>query len=205
MKRLETLIGLLKSRTVIDIGSDHAYLPKLALANNIVDLAYVCDINVEPLLSGYRTVKQAQLLDKTKFVLTNGLDYQVTNEGVDIVIAGMGGKEIISIIDNLSQPFTQLILQPNNHVISLRQYLQTKNLEISYESVVSERDKDYAYLVITPNPNTYTDKEIYVGRGNDDNIKMMRNKRLLQLQEINKKHPLSEELLVEYQYLSQEE
>lgn len=187
-KRMEVLSRLVETKHVIDIGSDHAYLVLNCFKNNIIDQACVCDINIKPLLSGYHTLHQAGYVKQSQFILADGLQFQITDQPTTIVIAGMGGLEIISILTHLNQPFKRLILQPNNHVIELRQYLKDLNLAIKFEDVIEDKNKLYNYLIVEMGNNDYTNHEVYVGRGQSHLQLCQRTKRYEQLSKNIKQH-----------------
>lgn len=202
-QRLKTLAEFVNSPIVIDVGCDHGQLPGYLLENNKIDLAILVDINLKPLLSGYSHIKHLGHLKKAKFILGDGLNTLITQQQVDIVIAGMGGLEIINIINNLNQPFESLILQPNNHVIELRQALSNLNYAIEYENIIEDKQKTYHYLVVSKHKNDYTLEEIYIGRCDDEKYINHLYTRYTELIKIANTTKLDDKKQQEYNFLKQ--
>ena len=89
------------SGIVCDVGTDHAYLPAYLIENKICDYALASDINDGPLSFAEQTVKKYKFEDRIKLVKSDGLD-KIPSENVsDIIIAGMGGETIVSILENV--------------------------------------------------------------------------------------------------------
>lgn len=163
-KRLLKLANNVKAKRVIDIGSDHAKLPIYLLLENKIDEAIITDININPLIGAINNVKKNGLMQKSKFVLHSGLDFCITDANTDIIIAGMGGIEIVQILKNLKNPYQQLILQANNNIEILRSFLQENNYKITIDEIVKDV-KFYNYIVVNHDGRVYTDDEIILGRG----------------------------------------
>ncbi len=201
-KRLLALEPFINTNTLIDIGCDHGYLAIDVIKQKICDEVILCDINIEPLIAGYNNILKNGYLSQAKFILNDGLNFQITNKKATIVIAGMGGLEIIHIIKNLKQDFQTLILQPNSKIIAVRKFLQSNNLNIVFEDIIEDK-KPYHFLVVNNKANDYEDREIYIGRYNHSQTFINYNKkRLAYLESINNK--LAPELQQELIYLKKE-
>lgn len=200
-KRLDLLTTLVDNNVVCDIGSDHGLLPLNLLNDNKVDKVILCDINISPLLAGYQTIKENGYLKKATFILGDGLNLKLSDKKIDIVIAGMGAMEIISILENLKQPYHNLILQPNNNVIKLRRYLVENNYKVTIDDVIKD-NKYYNYLVVNENGSIYTDKEIYLGRGKSQDFFDYKQERINHLEKIKSNYPLSGDNKEEYELLT---
>lgn len=200
-KRIELLTTLVTSTTVADIGSDHGLLPLRLLENKQVDKVILCDINLHPLLAGYQTIKSNGYLAKATFILGDGLNMELSPKPIDIVIAGMGGMEIISILKSLKQPYNNLILQPNNNVIRLRKYLVDSKLPVTVDDIVVD-GKYYNYLVVNKQGKIYNDQEIYLGRGESKEASDYLVNRYHHLQQLSTNHPLSGDNKIEYDLLT---
>ena len=100
---------------VVDVGTDHAYLPVWLVKREICREATGVDINEKPLQKARRTVEKYRVEDRVHLVLSDGLKGVAPDGFDDIVIAGMGGESIADIIENaewLKNPQKRLILQP---------------------------------------------------------------------------------------------
>ena len=70
-----------------------------------------------------------------------------------VVIAGMGGQEIIRILDwdmGKSKSFKKLIFQPRNNSGKLRFYLENRGFDIKEELIVPEKEKFSEILSAVP-------------------------------------------------------
>lgn len=131
-----------------DIGTDHAYLPIYLAQNGKISRAVASDIRKGPLARAERNIRAAGLSDKIETVLTDGLSGLERYPITDIVIAGMGGLMIASILDAADFIRTaklRLILQPMQHIPELRRYLSAGWL-VEKEAITEESGKLYQIL-----------------------------------------------------------
>lgn len=148
--RLQKLADLVPSEAVLaDVGTDHGYLPVWLLQQGRIARAIASDINKKPLEHARQTASEFGYSDQIEFRLCAGLDSYVPGEADTIVIAGMGGETIASILE--AAPWTkengiQLLLQPMTKTEYLRAWLSGKGYAFTYECLVS--DKDYLYPVL---------------------------------------------------------
>lgn len=137
---------------VADIGTDHAYLPIFLLLNGIVTDAVAADINKGPLDRARINAERYSLSDRITFCLSDGLkDIPLIEKKVtDIVICGMGGELIASIIEAsgfVKDPSVRLILQPMSHVDKLRSFLSKSGFKIVDGGMAKAQGKIYQCLV----------------------------------------------------------
>ena len=84
--------------TLIDVGTDHAYLPlHLLLAGQVVPPVWATDVNAGPLDRARRSAAACGAADKLIFALTDGLKGLDPACAETVVIAGMGGENIADI------------------------------------------------------------------------------------------------------------
>ena len=125
-----------------DIGTDHAYIPiKLTQDNKIVK-AIACDIKEGPLSIAKKNVDKYGFSDIIELRLGAGLEPLSKNEVESVVIAGMGGENIASILE--AAPWTAdgkhtLLLSPHTKAEELRNYLMEHGYEICREALVYDR------------------------------------------------------------------
>ena len=150
-KRLETIANMVQNgRGLIDVGTDHGYLPVWLAQRGYTGVLYASDINSSPLASARKTAREAALAeDRIEFLLCDGLD-SCPPERIDtIVIAGMGGDLICRILDRaewvLDGAYT-LILQPMTKAEVLRYWLVNNGFCLAEEKLV--RDGTILYQVI---------------------------------------------------------
>ena len=168
--RLKKIAGLLpnKAKTLVDIGTDHAYLPVYCLLNGICENAIAMDVNEGPLKRAEENTKKYNLEDKISLRLSDGIQKLKKGEADVIVIAGMGGLLIQKILEegkDILTLGTKLILQPMIAQEELREYLFSNGYAIENEYVVSEGSKFYNIFCATFGKETkYCYDDIIVGR-----------------------------------------
>ncbi|MBQ2676822.1 MAG: SAM-dependent methyltransferase [Peptococcaceae bacterium] len=138
-----------RGSVVADIGTDHGYLTAYLIQSGIISKALACDINKGPLDSAQKTMYHYNCADKVTLRLSDGLEHVQPNECDDIVIAGMGGELIVSIIDKapwLKDSHYRLILQPMSKPEILRRYLLINGFDILDESPAFAAGRYYSVI-----------------------------------------------------------
>lgn len=172
-KRLLCVSQLLRDGSFIaDVGTDHAYLPIHMIACRSSSAAVATDINRGPTERAKENVARFGMSEKIDVLLTDGL-HGVELYNIDsVVIAGMGGDSIVSILDEA--PFVRdrrlrLVLQPMTRSDVLRRYLTENFYEITDEKNVRDGGKIYEVLAAEYRGNgyfipKYSEAELIVGR-----------------------------------------
>ena len=89
--RLDFLVSLVPScGTLCDVGTDHAYLPVMAISQGRVKKAIAGDIGEGPCEAAWKTVHSHHLEDVISVRLGSGLTVTRPGEANTVVIAGMG-------------------------------------------------------------------------------------------------------------------
>ena len=136
------------SSFVADIGSDHAYLPIYLCTLGKIRGALASDINEGPVARANINIATYHLNKKISTLRTDGLLGVEAYHPNDIVICGMGGELIASILDAAKwtkDKNIRLILQPMTHADKLRAFLWDNGFEIMGEKIVKE-DKLYQII-----------------------------------------------------------
>lgn len=134
---------------VADIGTDHAYVPVYLILNGMAKSAIAMDINNGPLMRADENIKRFSLTDSIKTRLSDGLKELENNEADTVIIAGMGGVLINSIIDNDKERLTSVkryILQPMTAIEETRKYLEQNGFRIVNEKLAKEDNKIYTVI-----------------------------------------------------------
>ena len=152
-KRLELVASFVSQGSILlDVGSDHAYLPIELVERGQIEAAIAGEVVVGPYQSAVKNVDAHGLEEKIQVRLANGLAAFEEEDQVSVItIAGMGGRLIATILeeglDKLSG-VERLILQPNNREDDLRIWLQDHEFQIVAESILEEAGKFYEILVV---------------------------------------------------------
>ncbi|MDR1533185.1 MAG: class I SAM-dependent methyltransferase [Clostridiales bacterium] len=148
-RRLTAIAAEISFKRMADIGSDHAYVPILAARRGRITRAAACDINAAPLERAAENIGACGLSEiietRSGFGLTPLFDFLPET----IVIAGMGGRLIISILSGepeITGGALQLVLQPQRHVPEVRKYVRSIGFEIANEVMVCEHGQYYFIL-----------------------------------------------------------
>ncbi len=166
LKKIADLIP--KGSVVADIGTDHAYLPAYCVINGICPNAFAMDVNEGPLNSAEQTVKTNGISDKIELRLSDGIEKLNPGEADVIVIAGMGGLLIESILKahpEVLKEGTVLILQPMLAQKELREYLYSSQNAVTDEYLAVEGEKVYNIIVARAGlAYTPCEQDIVLGR-----------------------------------------
>ena len=149
-KRLQAIYSLIcQGRGVVDVGTDHGYIPVALAQNGYAGKIIASDIRSGPLQAARSSAKSAGVEDKIDFLLCDGLDGCEKSAIDTIVIAGMGGDTICGILDRAEwcmTPDYTLILQPMTKAEVVRYWLAYNGYEFLDEVLV--KDGGIIYQVI---------------------------------------------------------
>ncbi len=167
--RLLAAASFVRGGKLLDVGTDHAYLPAYLLQTGLIERAIACDVAPLPLKNAAQTVNLYGLEDKIQLRLSDGLDAVSPDETDEIVFAGMGGTLICRLLSRapwLEDKEKHLIFQPQSRAEELRAYLVQNGFEILGEMAVSEGRRVYIALhaVYTGEITPYTSGYPYIGR-----------------------------------------
>ena len=130
-----------KGAKLLDVGSDHAYLPIYLLEKGLITSAIAGEVVKGPYESALANVSASGFNDKIDVRLANGLAaFEPYDAVTTITICGMGGRLIADILDagkDKLKDVDRLILQPNNREDDLRIWFMTENGKY-YEIIVAE-------------------------------------------------------------------
>ncbi len=167
--RLAAIASLVQpGASVIDVGSDHAYIPIFLLKEKRAVCALATDVHDGPLARALSNIRQFGLMDKICVQKANGLIGVRTEIYNTVIIAGMGGMLIADILSGAgSLSGKHLILQPMTAITELRFFLSTNGFRIVREKIVQEEDKLYIVIEAESGEDApYSDVELLLGRNN---------------------------------------
>ncbi len=132
-----------------DVGTDHGYLALYLLEQGICPEVYASDLRAGPLSAARRSAQRAGIQEHITFVLSDGLQNLPVDRIDTIIIAGMGGDNIIAILDRepgVRNGRLQLVLQPQSKAAELRRYLTDQGFAILREKL--SRDGKFLYTAL---------------------------------------------------------
>ena len=168
-KRLQAIYSLIcQGRGVVDVGTDHGYIPVALAQNGYAGKIIASDIRSGPLQAARSSAESAGVEEKIDFLLCDGLD-SCKPEMVDtIIVAGMGGDTITGILDRAewcAREDIKLILQPVTKAEILRYWLVNNDFVIKSEAQVMENGTVYQIICAVPGRDCkYMDAELFIGR-----------------------------------------
>lgn len=145
--RLQAVADMVnEGASVVDVGTDHGYIPAYLIKNNIAKSVIACDINEKPLASCKRYISSLGLDDKVKCVLSDGLQ-SIDGDYDTVIIAGMGGELIAQILENAENiRHCRLIINPMTHPELARKWLYDNGFCIENDIVVADLKHHYSVL-----------------------------------------------------------
>jgi tRNA (adenine22-N1)-methyltransferase len=152
-KRLKLISGLITDvKSMVDVGTDHGYVPIDLIKANKIDFAIASDINKGPVEKAKKNVIDNNLQDKISCRLGGGLTTVISGEVEAAVIAGMGGNLIRDILEESEEVFKSLkyvIVQPVQNPEVLRKYLYNSGCNIIDEWIIYDEEKYYEIMKIS--------------------------------------------------------
>lgn len=184
MDRIERLCAFLdKCATFADVACDHGYCAKYMLDNGLCERAVISDIS-EKSLSKARTLLSDYIESGAcRAVCCDGLEKIADAD--EVMIAGIGGEEILKILQNAYIP-EKFVFQPMKNAERLRVYLLEQGCSIIADDVFTDGKKYYFVIkgTRTGDKADYTEAQTEFGR---DSLKNPVLKNYIQ-EELAKKH-----------------
>jgi len=138
-----------KGASVVDIGTDHGYLPVYLAQTGLANSIIASDISAGSLNSARRSAAKYGMSDKITFVTAPGLSGVSEKEADTVVIAGLGGETIAGILKDA--PWTKhrgvsLILQPQSKIVELCSFLRKSGYSLLDAQL--SRDSNRFYVIM---------------------------------------------------------
>ncbi|MCD8078518.1 MAG: class I SAM-dependent methyltransferase [Lachnospiraceae bacterium] len=153
-RRLERILALTRGGgTAADIGTDHGYAAIELVRRGICPRVIACDIRQGPLSRAQEHIHAAGLSGQIETRLGDGLERVAPGEAQTLLIAGMGGPLMASILERgteTAQAAEELILSPQSDLGAFRRYLLTHGYRIEAEEALEEDGKYYVILRAAP-------------------------------------------------------
>lgn len=149
-KRLSAVAALLDNcEKMADIGTDHGYIPIYLVEQKRVYGAIAMDIGKGPLQRAKEHIQLHKLDEYIETRLSDGAKKLTVGEVQEVVIAGMGGRLMMKIIDESREIFHSLrgfVIQPQSDYGFVRHFLEDNGFTILKEDMVEEEGKYYPMM-----------------------------------------------------------
>ncbi len=163
--RLDELFSLIPAcKTFADVGCDHGYVSYEMLKQKKAQTVYFSDISEKCLSKAEKLLYPFIIKGVAKGYVSNGFE-KLPNVDCALV-AGMGGEEIISILNNAVTLPETLVLQPMKNTEKVRVCLIEKGYKILKDYTFSADKKYYDVILCEKGEDFLTEDERLFGRTN---------------------------------------
>lgn len=143
--------------TLVDVGCDHGYVSYEALNRGVAKKVVCSDISA-PSLEKAKTL----IGENGTYFVADGIPCEI-KENDFLVIAGMGGREIMKILSGRSP--VNALFQPMKNVDVFRSFLVDSGYMILSDEMIFD-GKHYNIIVVEPGKDELTERERLFGRTN---------------------------------------
>lgn len=163
--RLKAIVSMIeKCDSIIDVGTDHGYVPIYLVKKGITKKAIASDINRGPVEKAKNNITRNNANNQISCRLGSGLSTVKEGEVQIAIIAGMGGNLIRDILEddlNIVKQFKYMILQPVQNAEVLREYLYNTGYDIIDEEICYDDGKFYEIIKVRYNTKPVVVDSIY--------------------------------------------
>ncbi len=144
--RLETVASFVaRGSFIADIGSDHATLPIYLYENGVIEHAMTVENKIGPYSRMVKALEEAGYLEQSYPSLSSGIE-KLLPEVDTLVIAGMGARLILSILENHKEKLSNvktIILDAHNERELLFEPLRGLGYSLASNSFIEEENVSY--------------------------------------------------------------
>ena len=169
MERINKLCSyLFKCRTFADVACDHGYIAEYMLREGLCESAVISDISEKCLKKAETLLAEYISAGKCRAVCCDGLK-EIDCDTDCVMIAGIGGEEIIKILSEGFIP-KSFVFQPMKNAQSLRKYLLENDCLIEKDDIFSD-GKKYYFVIKGKKGGTqaYTQNQLLYGKDSLEN------------------------------------
>jgi tRNA (adenine22-N1)-methyltransferase len=166
--RLEAIVDLCPiTKKIADIGCDHGYVTAELILEDKAKMVVATEKSEQCLNKAIILANTINIAPFISFRQGDGFEPITKYDKIDCaVIAGMGGEEIIQILQNKPRRLFDFVLQPMKDTVKLREYLLQNHFKIEVDKLVKDGDKFYNVIKTTHGRDRMSDIEVFFGRTN---------------------------------------
>ena len=144
MGRIEELCALVDPcGSFADVGCDHGYCARHVLKSGKCGNVLITDISAKCLAKAEKLLAEYIEAGRCRAVCCDGLK-GVPTDTEQVLIAGMGGEEIIKILSESFIP-QKFILQPMKNADKLRKFLLDNGCKLTYDGIF--KDEKFYFVI----------------------------------------------------------
>lgn len=161
LSAVERMVG--RCTRIVDIGTNHGFLPVHMLQNNLCCRALLCDISADALVRARGLIALTGLQTRAEVRVTDGLNGIDLEKGDVVTICGMGARTIAHILEKA--PDCPVVMQANVELKYLRRHLEQIGMHITHEDIACAAGRYYVILRAEPGrEEPMSDYEAHIGR-----------------------------------------
>lgn len=168
--RMKAIVDLCDNvKTIADIGCDHGYVTAELILEEKAEKVIATDISDKCINKAVLLCDSMNIASFISFREGDGFNVITKRDKVNqAVIAGMGGREIISILEKRPKKLYNFVLQPQSDVPLLRQYLVNNGFRFVVDKLIKEDGIYYNLIKVAKKRGrvNYNPLEIYFGFSN---------------------------------------
>lgn len=146
-----------EEKNIWDIGCDHGLLGLSFLNSKSVESINLVDPSAEVIDVLKKKIEDSYITNPLLFLHhKKGQEIKIEKASNIFFIAGMGGKEVGEIIENLLPQIdenSKFVISPHRKILELRSLLGSLPIELLKEDLIYENDQYYQLLSLRPRVN----------------------------------------------------
>lgn len=164
-ERVETICSLIpQGQKFADVGCDHGFCAQYVLNKGLFSTVYISDISRGSLRKAEALLKKYIDLGRCVPVLADGMK-GLPNDCDCVLIAGLGGEEIVRILDEGYLP-ENFVLQPMKNSQKVREFLLERGANITRDFTFGEGYFYDLLLGVNRGGCSYSPLELQFGKEN---------------------------------------
>lgn len=205
--RLQRIVDLVpQSYMVADVGCDHGKVLAKLFVEGKINHAIGSDISGPSVEKTKVLLTELGFIDQCEIVVGDGFENIDSKKEIDAcIVAGMGGREILQIMQKAKNTVHCWILQPMSDECLVRKTLNKSGYKIEVDDFIKDKGKHYVLLKVVSGKQKLSKMQVEFGLNFDQNetFQEYAKNELLKMEEYLKysKKQSKKELLKRYKRL----